>query len=256
MYIYPYNLHSESVKALADALGARRIKEVGSKFRGSPEKLVINWGNSTDNEEVNKSRVLNLSVDIKNTSDKLKFFKLLESRDLLAWMPPYTTNQGIAQNWADNGNMVVVRHKLQGHSGEGIKIIHNNTVPEAPLYTLYIPKKDEYRVHLFKGKDRNAVVFDVQRKARNTDVPDEEVNWRVRNHGNGFVYVRNDIDPPASVIRAATYAFIASGLDFCAMDVIWNQKRKSAFVLEGNTAPGLTGTTLENYVKMFKENFL
>ncbi|MNY81884.1 hypothetical protein D3C86_2236870 [compost metagenome] len=47
----------------------------------------------------------------------------------------------------------------------------------------------------------------------------------------------------------------ALGLDFGAADVIWNDHRKQAFVLEVNTAPGLTGTTLEKYAKALKEIF-
>jgi len=111
-------------------------------------------------------------------------------------------------------------------------------------------------VHLVKQKNGSPKVFDIQRKARDPNVPDNEVNWRVRNHGNGFIYVRNDVHPSDYVIQAASICFLKSGLDFCAMDVIWNERRGVAYVLEGNTAPGLTGTTLENYVKMFKENFL
>ena len=252
MYIYPYNMHSESVDALATALGARRIKEINSKFKGGPDKIVINWGNSTNNEEVEKSTVINHPSAIKTMSNKLSFFKKVGDW----WVPPWTTGQNTAQQWVDEGHMVVVRHILQGHSGEGIEIIHQSQVPKAPLYTMYIPKKEEYRVHLVRQKNGIVKVFDVQRKARDTNIPDDKVNWRVRNHGNGFIYVRNDVNPPAHVIQAATIGFLSSSLDFCAMDVIWNEKRGAAYVLEGNTAPGLTGTTLENYVKMFKENFL
>ena len=37
--------------------------------------------------------------------------------------------------------------------------------------------------------------------------------------------------------------------DFGAFDVIYNQKKNQAFVLECNTAPGIEGTTLDNYVE-------
>ena len=37
------------------------------------------------------------------------------------------------------------------------------------------------------------------------------------------------------------------GLDFGAVDVIYNGHSNRAYVLEINTAPGLTGTTLDNY---------
>ncbi|MNY63636.1 hypothetical protein D3C86_2006230 [compost metagenome] len=44
----------------------------------------------------------------------------------------------------------------------------------------------------------------------------------------------------------------AIGLTFGAVDVIWNEYRHQAYVLEVNTAPGLTGTTLEKYAEAFR----
>jgi D-alanine-D-alanine ligase-like ATP-grasp enzyme len=38
------------------------------------------------------------------------------------------------------------------------------------------------------------------------------------------------------------------GLNFGAVDVIYNEKENKYYVLEVNTAPGLSGTTLEKYV--------
>src|SRR3546814_6628533 len=50
-----------------------------------------------------------------------------------------------------------------------------------------LPKKQEYRVHVLNGK-----VVDVQRKARVKDFPDDKVNWKIRNHDNGFIYARDE----------------------------------------------------------------
>src|SRR3546814_16818410 len=58
---------------------------------------------------------------------------------------------------------------------------------DAPLYVVYEPKKQEYRVHVLNGK-----VVDVQRKARVKDFPDDKVNWKIRNHDNGFTYARDE----------------------------------------------------------------
>ena len=75
------------------------------------------------------------------------------------------------------GNTVVARTILNGNSGAGIVLVENEEqLVDAPLYTVYIPKKQEYRVHVFRGQ-----VLDVQRKARKQDVPDDEVNWKIRN---------------------------------------------------------------------------
>ena len=51
MFIYPYKTGSNSAKLLSNAVGAKRIKLENSLFKGSPEKRVVNWGNSVVNEE-------------------------------------------------------------------------------------------------------------------------------------------------------------------------------------------------------------
>lgn len=146
---------------------------------------------------------------------------------------------------------VVQRNLLRGSEGKGIQIC---TAPEqltpAPLYVQYVPKTDEYRVHVVQG-----TVIDVQRKARSREVPDDEVNWEVRNHKNGFIFMREGVTPdtvPSQVQEQAVQAVQALGLDFGAVDIIWNQRRDKAYVLEVNTAPGMTGTTLDSYCQAFQ----
>jgi D-alanine-D-alanine ligase-like ATP-grasp enzyme len=41
------------------------------------------------------------------------------------------------------------------------------------------------------------------------------------------------------------------GLDFGAVDMIYNAKRNTYYVLEVNTACGLAGETLNKYVEVF-----
>jgi glutathione synthase/RimK-type ligase-like ATP-grasp enzyme len=43
------------------------------------------------------------------------------------------------------------------------------------------------------------------------------------------------------------------GLDFGAVDIIWNKKQDRYYVLEVNTAPGLEGETVVRYANAFKE---
>ena len=110
----------------------------------------------------------------------------------------------------------------------------------APLYTRYVPKQDEYRVHVFGGR-----VIAVQRKARRNDV--ENPNWRIRNHANGFVFAREGVVAPQQVIEQSIMAVAALGLDFGGVDVIFNRHRDTAYVLEINTACGLEGQTVNDY---------
>ncbi len=104
-------------------------------------------------------------------------------------------------------------------------------------------------MHVLNGR-----VVDVQRKARNSEVQDDDVNWQVRNHQNGFIFMREGVTPesvPEQVIQESLKAVPALGLDFGAVDVIWNQNHDKAYVLEVNASPGMTGTTLELYCDAF-----
>jgi glutathione synthase/RimK-type ligase-like ATP-grasp enzyme len=93
----------------------------------------------------------------------------------------------------------------------------------------------------------------VQRKARRLSVPDSQVNWQVRNLAGGFVFTREGFTLPTACETAAHLVVKACGLDFGAVDVIWNETQQKAYVLEINTAPGLEGQTVDDYVTFFKE---
>ncbi len=79
-FVYPYKAGSASGRALAQALGIRRISHRNSTFRGNPRKTTINWGASRLPEEVGKCQVLNTADAVNRASDKLKFFQNAECR--------------------------------------------------------------------------------------------------------------------------------------------------------------------------------
>lgn len=247
-FIYPYKPGSNSARDLAQELGVKRIAHNNSRFRGNQDKLVVNWGARALPPEVEKCNILNTPDAVTRASDKLEFFHNAGCRKPKWWV-----------DWRDarvfcneENKTVVVRHILNGHSGAGIELIEpGDYMPDcAPLYVEYVPKKHEYRVHVFNGQ-----VLDVQRKARRREVADEDVNWKVRNNANGFIFARNGDnlgDVPVDVLKQATDAVASLGLDFGAADVIFNERSGLAFVLEVNTAPGLVGTTLKNYAAAFQ----
>ena len=250
MNILPYKAGSESAKSLAQALDIKRIKTKGSKFKGNHRKVVINWGNSKVCEEILKCAIINRPECVSKASNKLSFFKAMAEAGVS--IPRFTEAPEEAKGWLDENKTVVARTILNGHSGAGIVLLEGNVeIVKAPLYVEYVPKKEEYRVHVFQGE-----VVDVQRKARKKDVADDQVNWKIRNHANGFIFARGEDvlgAVPEDVLAQAKRAVEACGLDFGAVDVIYNDKQKKAYCLEVNTAPGLTGATLEGYVARFKE---
>jgi glutathione synthase/RimK-type ligase-like ATP-grasp enzyme len=240
LFLYAYNQGSKGAKALVDALNIKRIKHERSKFKGNNNKVVINWGSSQIPPEVGKCFILNAAAGI--ASNKLATFEKLKDKP---YCPQFWTKKDDVV--FDKGTKIVCRTVLNGHSGKGIIISESKEqLADAPLYVKYIPKKEEYRVHVVNGE-----IIHLQRKARKKDVPDDQINWLVRNHDNGFIFQQEGFVAPDPVRDCAVDAVASLGLDFGAVDVIYNEKNNAAYVLEVNTAPGLEGTTIQKYAEAF-----
>ena len=103
--------------------------------------------------------------------------------------------------------------------------------------------------HVWKG-----TIIDVQEKRRRAGyVSTGDGDSYIRNHHNGWVFCRADIEEPANLRTIARSAIGTLSLDFGAVDIIYNQKSNKLFVLEVNTAPGLEGTTLQKYTEAILE---
>lgn len=215
-----------------------------------PQRVILNWGHSNPPVNVAQHEMINPWQQVAKCVNKLKFFELMKETRV----PEWTTDVAKAAEWFEDGHIVVGRQKLTGHSGEGIVIMDPETcdicesAPDCKLYTKYVKKKDEYRIHVADG-----VVFFEQRKARKKGVPDEDVDWKVRNTDGGFIYAWKNIQVPDDVREQALSAYHESGLDFCAVDVLWNEHESKAYVLEVNCAPGIVGETLSKYTDMIKD---
>jgi glutathione synthase/RimK-type ligase-like ATP-grasp enzyme len=244
MKLYPYNQGSKSAKALAQSLGIKRIKHEGKRLQVLGG--LINWGSSGFVRNIAHDGVFNSPDCVAVAVNKLQAFKALDGH---VSIPEWTESPVEASKWLAEGVTVIARTKLTGHSGEGIIIVEEEgEIPPAPLYVKYIPKTEEYRLHVFRDK-----VFFIQQKKRNKDIPDDKVNWKVRNHGNGFIYAHKDVVENRIAKICAIMSIKTLGLDFGAVDMIYNKKQDRFYVLEVNTACGLEGTTLEKYVEVFKE---
>lgn len=232
---------SNGAAELCKEQGFRRLR----KGRvANPGDTVINWGSSQHFQVPLHSSLVNASDMVAIAANKLGTFEVLSNNGVQT--VEWTANQAIAQSWANNDCTVVVRQKLTGHSGDGILIVEpHGQVPAAPLYTKYVFKEKEFRVHVVLG---NAI--DTQRKIK--DPAREVKTWKVRSHDNGFIYVREGISPDAARDTLAVAAVGALALDFGAVDIIQDKKGKY-YVLEVNTAPGITGQTVTNYAKAFRD---
>jgi len=249
--ILTYNAASASAKALSEAVGGLRVKHKGT-FKHAREHLVMNWGSSDASYISNYSDALlpslNCGFASENTpntavaGNKLEAFNVWK-HTMPKDIPEFTTSRATAEGWARKGS-VVCRLLLRGSGGRGIVVTPKggSLPPNCPLFVKYIKKQEEYRVHVFCGE-----IIDIQRKMRKADVPDEKVNWQVRNHSNGFIFGREGVSLPDNALDIAKRAVATLHLDFGAVDLIFNAKADKYTLLEVNTAPGLEGTTLDKY---------
>lgn len=261
-YILPYRQGSRSARALAQALGGRVLRLQGSSFIPRREDVVINWGATERPSKLSVWPILNPPQDMKAATNKLRFFETMKANGHEQIIPDFWTTRDAIP---DDAFPIVCRTVLAGHSGEGIVIADTRSdLVSAPLYVRYVKKQDEYRIHCGRHRrfvgggdhgepvmERSITIVSTQRKARRLETPDEDVNWQVRNLAGGFVYTRQGVSPPNEVLVSAQSAMKAAGLDFGAVDVIYNREKRRAYVLEINTAPGLEGQTVADYAGYF-----
>lgn len=251
--IFAYSVHSEGAHNLAEAMDVWMVKHNNSRYVPRHGDTVINWGRG---RSWAPARTLNNPDAVARAVNKLRFFNAMTA-NLIAGtaprVPAFTTNIEQARQWCGvdyrgRAKKVVVRRILDGHEGRGIEI-HTDpqAIPQAPLYTKYVPKTAEYRIHIVGDR-----VIDSQRKVLRRALNPDTANWDVRNTANGFVFQREGINVPNDVTVQARLSIQATGLDFGAVDVVWNERRGEAYVLEVNTAPGIEGTTVNNYAHAFR----
>lgn len=221
--------------------GGFRLLKTGKGLKHGDK--IINWGCGSP-DHIFVADYLNYPTSVRLAANKLQTFQAFEAHNISC--VPWTTGKALPQEWLSNEKTVVVRNKLTGHSGDGIVIIESGEeLPDAPLYTKYIFKTHEYRVHVVGSN-----VIDVQRKIR--DPEREPTDWKVRSHANGFIFARNNVVIPDNIRELAVGACGALGLDFGAVDII-TDKSGLAYVLEINTAPGLEGQTVDNYATALRQ---
>lgn len=252
--IQKYRHSTSSGSKLAEALNLRiYTPSIRPKRK---EVKAINWG-LTNIPWRSDDFLINKTSAVLNSSNKLRTFELLDSKEIP--IPLWCTDIETARTLfdSDDKEKVVCRTLLSSSSGNGIVIAKSpDEVVPAPLYTLYIKKKIELRVHVVAGR-----VIYIQQKRRLTT---EQLEARgitnrckyIRNLSNGYIF-SGDVEPLDSTTESLVYIYsLASieslGLDFGAVDLIITGDYQ-VYVLEVNSAPGLEGTTLSKYISEIKE---
>lgn len=251
---------SDTVNALKVEVAAQgdnliKIRRTNSNFTGRAGDVIINYGDSNmPSNVIGRATVLNPGHRIGNASNKSTAFRTFADAGVKT--VEWTTSRTTAQEWVDNGELVYARTRLQGHSGEGIVACHrevgglgnvggiatSESAVSAQLYTRGITSdRREFRIHVMKGK----ITYVQQKKRRDGYADMEEYSAVVRNYHTGWIYATQMAQLNDEAKREALKAIEALGLDYGAVDVI--TRREEAWVLEVNTAPGMTGTNLTTF---------
>jgi glutathione synthase/RimK-type ligase-like ATP-grasp enzyme len=241
--ILPYKPGSASARELVRALAPNAIMKKQRTPMIGRSKLLLNWGNSSPQFNTTGCRILNKPYAVNVASDKL--LALNAMKDAGINVPEFSTDINDAKRWIGEGKIVFCRTLLRANSGRGIVIAKEVAeLIRAPLYVKYIRKEKEYRLHVFNGR----VIDQVEKRRRAGFQEANNYNRYVRSYEQGWIMAREGCYITDETKSQAIKAVQALGLDFAAVDIVMTREGKP-MVLEANTAPGIQGTTLENYRK-------
>ena len=251
MYILPYKVASKSAKKLAHEMSAVLLGDMLTLAKGDPSIRVINWGKgSLDPEDHNVAKCVLINKPDNVLKAVNKYITLLLLKGNGVNVPEFTDARSLAASWGYNGQKVVCRKKLEGKDGEGIIIVPpNSSLPEAKLYSKFIPAKDEFRVSVCRKPNGEYTAFAVQKKVPIKEGATPDVKTTAGGYGLSLL---EEASIPKGVRPEARKAVEALGLDFGGVDVILGKDGKP-YILEVNTAPELTDILVKRYAKHLKE---
>jgi RimK-like ATP-grasp domain len=158
----------------------------------------------------------------------------------------FTTSVEGCKQWLKEGQTVFARTLTRASEGKGIVVLEGEQVPIVParVYTLYRKKKKEFRVHVFKGQ-----VVHVLEKRKKKEF-NGEVNTKIRNTVNGYVFCSDNVVEPEGIRELALKAAKVTNSDFKGVDIGFNEKLNELFVIEVNSCPGIVNSNINRYVEV------
>lgn len=214
------NLKSGSLKRIAQGLTSHVGYKVLRTRRVNPRRIQYAYG---------------------NLIDKCNQYRWFVSNNIPCL--EYTTNRQQASEWIDGGFVVFARTLTRASEGRGIIVAETvDQLVDAPVYTKYMKKKREFRVHIFKDKFVQVV------EKRKRSGWDADRDTRIRNTANGYVFCRNVDNIPEGLEQLALRASKVTQSDFRGVDIGYNELKDQLFVIEVNSAPGIEGSNVDDYV--------
>ena len=203
--------------------------------------LVFRWGTTSN---VDCRSVVNTAEAIHKVNDKAGFRRMLmeqdgvlQDRNKLLCPHTFFIDEGYGAGLQDGPNYPLVVRPHSHAQGRHVYLVNSRAELEAAIARCgpgwyaseYIAKVAEYRVTFVQGR----VVWVAQK----TPADPAAIAWNVA-RGGRFDNVRWD-EWPLKTIRVAREAFMLSGLDFGAVDVMVDADGRP-YVLEINSAPSQT----------------
>ena len=214
------NLGSGSLKRIAQGLSSRVGYKVLRTRRVNPRRTQYSYG---------------------NLIDKCNQYRWFTANNVAC--PEYTFSKDTARDWLNSASVVFCRTLTRASEGRGIVVAETvDQLVDAPVYTKYMKKKREFRVHIFKDK----IVQVVEKRKRSGWDADRDT--RIRNTANGYVFCRTVDNIPEGLEQLALRASKVTQSDFRGVDIGYNERNSQLFVIEVNSAPGVEGSNVTDYV--------
>lgn len=223
-----------------------------TSIRNIPRKCpVFNWGIT---DEINAPIVINPPEIIKLVSNKPLVRKMLDDNGIRVPLTFYTKESAV--NFLNEyPKRILIGRPTNHHSGEYFTVIKSEKdfARTDRYWSLFIPKRSEYRVFLFFDRVMAVAVKQIENR--------EEFAW---NHSKGSTFV-NIIEEhlPEKLIEYALRVNKVLKAHFIAVDIIRDEDHYY-YVLEGNTCPRIESDSridafnnsiiwLDNYIKTNKK---
>lgn len=198
-----------------------------------------------------QKRLNKVQLQYGDLKDKLTQYRFFAANNISAL--EFTVDAAQAQHWLNDGRTVFGRKVLNGSCGKGIVVMEKPAdFQPCPVYTMYKPKKREFRVHVFRDK-----VVGICEKKRKADYQGDKKDAKIRNLEHGYIFAQTVELTPALKGRLEETSLKAAKVcasDFRGVDVCYNEKADDVFVIEVNSAPGIEGSNVDKYAQVIRQN--